>query len=101
MAVTQSEYIQRYVDLNAFQRDVLWVLFHGDGAVYGLAIKRSLEESGYGAVHHGRLYPNLDSLIEMGLIEKGERDGRTNEYELTDKATSVLADRQSWERGEF
>jgi DNA-binding PadR family transcriptional regulator len=34
-------------------------------------------------INHGRLYPNLDTLVEKGLIEKGERDRRTNFYRTT------------------
>jgi len=89
-----------YVDLNAFQRDLLWQLLRLDGADYGLGIKEALEESGYDEVHHGRMYPNLDDLVENGLIEKRALDKRTNEYALTDKAVEILDDRQSWERGE-
>ena len=89
-----------YIDLNAFQRDTLWAIFHEGGAEYGLAIKEALEEGGYGEVNHGRLYPNLDQLVDRGLIEKSALDRRTNEYALTDEATSLLADRQSWERGD-
>ncbi|OYR87592.1 PadR family transcriptional regulator [Halorubrum sp. E3] len=89
-----------YLDLNAFQRDILWQLLNLDGAEYGLAIKEALEASGYAEVHHGRLYPNLDDLVEDGLVEKSAIDKRTNEYALTDAAVELLDERQSWERGE-
>jgi len=100
MAATEQPLAGDYVDLTGFRRDILWTLYHEGGAEYGLAIKRELEESGYGEVNHGRLYPNLDALVNRGLIEKSEIDARTNEYSLTESATSLLADRQSWERGE-
>ena len=100
MAATEQPVASDYVGLTAFQRDILWTVQHHGGAKYGLAIKEALEEEGYGEVNHGRLYPNLDTLVDRGLIEKSELDKRTNEYALTDEATSLLADRQSWERGE-
>ena len=99
MAATQ-DVRDTYVELTGFQRDILWKLSHLDGDVHGLRIKKSLEQMGYGEVNHGRLYPNLDTLVRSGFIEKGEIDRRTNEYELTDEALELLADRQSWERGE-
>ena len=54
-------------DLTAFQRDLLYGVA---GLEYrtsppGLAIKGSLEEDYSGEIHHGRLYPNLDTLAEM------------------------------------
>jgi len=100
MAATEQPAAGDYVDLNAFQRDTLWAIFHEGGAEYGLAIKEALEAGGYTDVHHSRLYQNLDSLADRGLIEKSALDDRTNEYSLTKSATSLLADRQSWERGE-
>ena len=74
--------------LTAFQRDILTVIaaHHTESGEYpyGLAIKRSLEDYRQTAVNHGRLYPNLDTLVEEGLVEKSEIDKRTNRYALTD-----------------
>jgi len=86
-------------DFTRFQLDLLAVL-GGDGSTegtdYGLAIKRTLEAY-YGCeVRHGRLYPNLDGLIDRGLVEKHEVDKRTNEYALTDKGRGVLDRRLDW-----
>jgi len=44
-------------------------------------------------VNHGRLYPNLDELVDDGLLEKGEQDARTNYYALTDAGRHRLAAR--------
>ena len=44
-------------------------------------------------VNHGRLYPNLDDLVEAGLLQKGEQDKRTNYYVLTDAGRDQLAAR--------
>jgi len=86
-------------DLTAFQRDILWVLANDDG-LKGLAVKAALEDFYGEQVNHGRLYPNLNELVDEGLIDKSERDLRTNNYELTDAAQKALADRESWQRGE-
>lgn len=71
--------------LSDFQQRILLIL--AEKPRYGLAIKRELEAF-YGTdINHGRLYPNLDTLVEMGLVTKAEkkRDDRTNEYDLTEK----------------
>ncbi len=83
-------------DLTAFQRDVLYVLAGVDEA-YGLAIKAELETYYEGDVNHGRLYPNLDDLVERGYVEKGQIDRRTNSYELTEAGKQVLTERREWE----
>jgi PadR family transcriptional regulator PadR len=85
-------------DLSAFQRDVLYVLA-GLETPYGLAVKSELETYYEGEVNHGRLYPNLDELVERGYVEKGEIDCRTNSYDLTDEGWQLLADRRRWETG--
>lgn len=81
-------------DLTAFQQRILVIL--AEEARYGLAVKRELE-SYYGSdVNHGRLYPNLDDLVELGLVEKGEIDKRTNEYRLTEKGYESILNQLSW-----
>jgi PadR family transcriptional regulator PadR len=83
-------------DLTGFQRDVLYVLAGSDNP-HGLAIKAELEEYYGTEIHHGRLYPNLDTLVEKGLVEKGELDKRTNEYSLTDRGRREISARREWE----
>ena len=83
--------------LTAFQRDILTVIaaHHTESGEYpyGLAIKRSLEDYRQTAVSHGRLYPNLGTLVEEGLVEKSEIDKRTNRYALTDAGWTALEQR--------
>ncbi|MGM0590912.1 MAG: PadR family transcriptional regulator [Halobacteriota archaeon] len=86
-------------DLTAFQQNILVIL--AEEAMYGLAIKRNLEEYYGTEVNHGRLYPNLDDLVEMDLVEKSELDKRTNQYELTEKGKSVVLDRLDWMLSKF
>jgi DNA-binding PadR family transcriptional regulator len=41
-------------------------------------------------IHHGRLYPNLDTLVDKGLVEKGQKDRRTNVYSITNRVQREL-----------
>ncbi|EMA68822.1 PadR family transcriptional regulator [Halorubrum aidingense JCM 13560] len=85
-------------DLTAFQRDILRILDQ-ENHQKGTSIKARLEAY-YGiAVNHGRLYPNLDTLVDHGFVEKGERDRRTNDYALTDAARDALDRRDRWVAG--
>ncbi|MEF8775405.1 MAG: PadR family transcriptional regulator [Haloarculaceae archaeon] len=83
-------------DLTGFQRDLL-VVIAGLEDPHGLAIKEELEEYYESDVNHGRLYPNLDELVSKGLVEKGQKDRRTNVYRLTARGERELSARQSWE----
>lgn len=83
-------------DLTGFQRDLLYIVASLDEP-HGLAIKEEVEDY-YGAeVHHGRLYPNLDELVDKGLVEKGEKDRRTNSYDLTQRGFREIEARREWE----
>lgn len=84
-------------DLTGFQRDLLYVTA-GLDEPHGLAIQEELEEYYGTAIHHGRLYPNLDTLVDKGLVEKGTKDQRTNVYTLTRRGSRELEDRREWER---
>jgi DNA-binding PadR family transcriptional regulator len=84
-------------DLTGFQRDLLYVIAGRDDP-HGLAIKEELEEYYESEIHHGRLYPNLDALVDKGLVEKGELDRRTNYYALTQRGDRELEARREWER---
>ena len=83
-------------DLTGFQRDLLYVIA-GRERPHGLAIKEELENYYEKEIHHGRLYPNLDTLVDKGLVEKGDKDRRTNFYTLTRRGRREIEDRRSWE----
>jgi DNA-binding PadR family transcriptional regulator len=83
-------------DLTGFQRDLLYVVA-GLDEPHGLAIKEELEGYYEKEIHHGRLYPNLDTLVEKGLVEKGQRDRRTNYYVLTGRGRREIEARREWE----
>ncbi|WP_160135735.1 helix-turn-helix transcriptional regulator [Halococcus salsus] len=86
-------------DLTAFQRDLLYIITGLENGTppHGIAIKDSLEEDYTGEIHHGRLYPNLDTLAEMGLIEVSAIDKRTNAYSVTQRGRCELGARREWE----
>jgi DNA-binding PadR family transcriptional regulator len=90
--ITGSSGIAR--ELTAFQGNILTIL--AEEPMYGLAIKRELEDYYGTEVNHGRLYPNLDDLVEMGLVEKSELDKRTNQYELTEDGLAAVMDQLGW-----
>jgi DNA-binding PadR family transcriptional regulator len=81
-------------DLTQFQLNICAVL--ADGADYGLGIKDDLEQYYDAEVGNGRLYPNLDELVERGLVAKSTRDQRTNEYALTDDGAHLVRERAQW-----
>lgn len=87
-------------DLIAFQRDLLYVIAGLENGTppHGLAIKDFLEEDYSGEIHHGRLYPNLDTLADIGLIEVSAIDKRTNAYSVTQRGRRELEARREWER---
>jgi len=83
-------------DLTAFQRDLLYVVA-GLDEPHGLAIKEELEIHYEKEIHHGRLYPNLDTVVEKGLIDKGQLDRRTNVYSLTRRGQREIEAHREWE----
>ena len=71
-------------ELTGFQRDLLKTalrLAHENRHVSGQDITREIERNREAKINHGRLYPNLDSLVEAGLLSKGSADQRTNDYQ--------------------
>lgn len=74
--------------LTAFQRDLLIVL-EGMDQPHGLGIKKELEDYYQVKINHGRLYPNLDTLVQKGLVEKGAIADRTNWYAVTKKGEQL------------
>jgi len=86
-------------ELTAFQQNILVIL--AEEPRYGLAIKRELEAYYDDEVNHGRLYPNLDDLVEMGLVEKSELDKRTNQYALTDEGKDAVLGQLDWVFSKF
>lgn len=86
-------------DLTAFQRDLLAATEKSDEQ-HGLGIKGYLDQYYEGEIHHGRFYPNMNRLVEMGMVEKGTIDERTNEYTLTPRAKREMAAHVRWLQGD-
>lgn len=86
-------------DLTGFQRDLLSTVA-GLDEPNGLDVKAAME-SAYGTaeINHGRLYPNLDTLVQKGLVEKGEQDKRTNWYSITARGRRELSAHVEWTQG--
>ncbi|SFG86573.1 DNA-binding transcriptional regulator, PadR family [Halopelagius inordinatus] len=82
-------------DLTGFQRDTLTVIA-GLDEPSGQQVKEELEKQ-HDEVNHGRLYPNLDALVEEGYVDKGEIDRRTNYYALSERGHEALQNRREWE----
>jgi len=82
-------------ELTSFQRDLLYVVV-SETDPSGQEIKTELETV-MDEITHGRLYPNLDTLVKKGYLEKGEIDRRTNYYQVTEKGFEALQARRNWE----
>ena len=93
-SVSDGSTTQTAAELTAFQQNILAIL--SEEPMYGLAIKRELESYYDSEVNHGRLYPNLDDLVEDGLVEKSELDKRTNQYELTEAGHDAVLGQLEW-----
>jgi len=71
-------------DLTAFQRDLLSVCAADANGETGIAIREAYEHEFETDVNHGRLYPNLDTLVDAGFLRKTHPDRRSNAYHVTD-----------------
>ena len=84
-------------ELTSFQRDILWLVAE-EGAPAGVDIRDRLSECQFykREINHGRLYPNLDTLVDLGLLNKFEKDRRTNGYRISSKGQRWLDMRAEW-----
>ena len=82
-------------DLTGFQRDLLYVIA-GANQPSGQDVKEEIEQYYSDEINHGRLYPNLDTVVNKGLVEKGQLDRRTNYYSITEDGEEAFEDRQVW-----
>ncbi|KTG07815.1 PadR family transcriptional regulator [Haloprofundus marisrubri] len=86
--------------LSGFQRDLLYVI-SGYERPSGQQVKDELEQYYDTEINHGRLYPNLDTLVNKDLVEKGQLDRRTNYYALTERGEEAMRKRRDWEENYF
>ena len=85
-----------FAELSGFRRDLL-IVIGGLDTPKGLEIKTELEQYYDDTIHHGRLYPNLDTLTEQGLVEKIAVNNRSNGYNLTNLGEAHIQARRQWE----
>jgi len=83
-------------ELTGFQRDILYCAAAVDDP-YGLKIGREMENYASPDIYHGRLYPNLNTLVNKGLLKKEKKDDRSNLYILTPEAKQLIIERRRWE----
>jgi len=83
-------------DLTGFQRDLLYVIAGADQPS-GQDVKDEIETYYSAEINHGRLYPNLDTLVNKELVEKGQLDRRTNYYAITESGEETIENRRDWE----
>lgn len=84
-------------ELTGFQRDILFVL-GGLGTTHGAQLKRELEGTRYSSILPGRLYHNLDVLVERSFVQKRNGTGRANEYQLTSEGRASIREHTAWQR---
>ncbi|ELY46900.1 PadR family transcriptional regulator [Natronorubrum sulfidifaciens] len=84
-------------DLTGFQRDLLYVIAGADQPS-GQDVKDEIEQYYNSEINHGRLYPNLDTLVNKTLVEKGQLDRRTNYYAISDRGLEQIEARRAWEQ---
>ena len=84
-------------DLTGIQRDMLYII-HSIENPSGVEIQTAIEAHYDEEVSHGIIYPNLDKLVDAGLVARGEYNRRTNKYELTDRGRQTIRDRLRWEQ---
>ncbi len=82
-------------DLTGFQRDLLYVIAGADQPS-GQDVKDEIEQYYSSEINHGRLYPNLDTVVNKDLVEKGQLDRRTNYYAITDEGEQAIEERREW-----
>ena len=88
---TETQVATSVDDLNSFQRDCIREISQ-NGPCNGLAVCSFLQKYYSSEVHHSRFYQNIERLIEMGLVEKGQVNRRSNSYELTSEGEQLASE---------
>ena len=86
--------------LTDFQADALTAANNADTPT-GQNLLRWIEDNSqtHERVNHGRLYPNLDELVDKGLLYKDNLDKRTNLYVITEEGREWLKARAEFLSG--
>jgi DNA-binding PadR family transcriptional regulator len=90
---TNASIVPRAPELSGFRRDILLILArseptNGRGLLDDLSTLRDED------IGDARLYPNLNALVDKGLVEKRENyhDDRSHEFRLADAGRYALRD---------
>jgi DNA-binding PadR family transcriptional regulator len=77
---------KRFPELSDFRRDILLTLARA-GATHGAGLVDDLSALRDEEIHDGRLYPNLNALVDADLVEKreNEHDERSHEFVLSER----------------
>ena len=81
----------RWFDLTGFERDLIVEIYQMEQPS-GQGIRGRMEAEHGEVVTTGQLYPNLDDLVDYGLLDKGEQNRRTNYYEVTNDGRRLVED---------
>ena len=81
----------RWFDLNNSKRDLLVEIYQMDQPS-GQDIRGRMKAEHNEDVDHGRLYPNLNDLVDLGLLDKGEQNLRSNYYQITNDGQRLVED---------
>ena len=82
---------KRLIDLPDYRRDVLLALAHS-GPANGHRIMDALGALRGDDITDGGFYPNLNALVDAGLVEKreNEHDKRSHEYALSERGRETI-----------
>ena len=83
-------------DVNSFKRDMM-VVIAGMDSPSGKELIAELQEYYSEEITVGRVYPQLDELVEKKLITKQDRNGRANEYQLTKRGVRDIQAHREWQ----
>jgi DNA-binding transcriptional ArsR family regulator len=79
-------------------RDIMYILADFDEKGVEPAGTDLIDEvSEIQTIHENNVYTSLSYLAGKGLVDKKERDGRTNAYSLTDAGYNVLRAKREWD----
>jgi len=77
------------IELGLLQMQILWVL--NRGSTHGYDMMKQMQVLKSTKVTQGTLYPTLQRLVDLGLIQKEDADRRVI-YHITDKGKKVMND---------
>lgn len=86
--------------LSMFQHHLLIAIAANNGES-GQVIKCTLNDAYDEPINHGRLYPNIDRLVDLGCVEKGELDRRANAYAITERGLKAVVAELEWRANEL